>query len=315
MGNNVCSDLGERKKSSSNSVVDGPSTSHRRQQQQQQQRPAVRASSKLIKLIGSSSSSSPSSTCVNPTDCIIAGGTSSSIKMTMDPRHLPVLLTSNPPIPSSFDHLLDYTKNYSLSFDKTTTTSPTMIDFAKHDYRAFCLLVHRDHGAILLHCTRKKKKPPHYQLPGGHVDGVEFNQVLSSSPSKTSTSPDQLEATTNVVTPEQLYKASRIGCAREVYEETGLDFRDRNHEVNSVAVAASYGDENKNEKNDGGEKSTRSLDRFRPLVLYMPATYQEMQQNQSQQKTILPLINEYKHRLFFICEVYDEDFSKTEVSR
>lgn len=312
MGNNVCSDLGEREKSSSNNVVDGPSTSHRHQHQQQ--RPVVRASSKLIKLIGSSSSSSPSSTSINPTDCIVAGGTSSSKKKMMNPRHLPVLLTSNPPIPSSFDHLLDYTKNYSLSFDKTTTTSPTMIDFAKHDYRAFCLLVHRDHGAILLHCTRKKKKPPHYQLPGGHVDGIEFNQVLSSSPSKTSTPQDQLEATTNVVTPEQLYKASRIGCAREVYEETGLDFRDRNHEVNSAAVAASDGDDNNNEKKGGEEKSIRSLDRFRPLVLYTPATYQEMQQDLSQQQTTLPLINEYKQRLFFICEVYDEDFSKTEVS-
>ena len=47
-------------------------------------------------------------------------------------------------------------------------------DFRKKDYRGFIFLVHQDHGLMLLHCTRKKNKPPHWQLPGGHVDEHEF---------------------------------------------------------------------------------------------------------------------------------------------
>jgi hypothetical protein len=27
---------------------------------------------------------------------------------------------------------------------------------------------------MMLHCTRKNKKPPHYQLAGGHIDEFEF---------------------------------------------------------------------------------------------------------------------------------------------
>jgi 8-oxo-dGTP pyrophosphatase MutT (NUDIX family) len=89
----------------------------------------------------------------------------------------------------------------------------TSIDFQSHDYRAFCLLIHPTHGAILLHCTRKKKKPPHYQLPGGHVDQEEFEAVLKGN-----------KAT--CCTPQQLFLASRAACAREIYEETSIDLRD-----------------------------------------------------------------------------------------
>lgn len=166
-----------------------------------------------------------------------------------------------PPLPSNFDHLLDFSKSYSLSFDPKAT-----VDFSKNDYRAFCVLVHREHGALLLHCTRKKRKPPHYQLPGGHVDGVEFHQVCKSS--------SWLRPST-IVTQEELFLASRIGCAREVYEETSMDFRTQ-------------------------------LDRFRPLVLYEPLKYQETQTKKDANRM---LINEYKHRIFFVCEVSDEDFA------
>jgi ADP-ribose pyrophosphatase YjhB (NUDIX family) len=107
---------------------------------------------------------------------------------------------------------------------------------------------------VILHCTRKKRKPPHYQLPGGHVDDCEFKQITKSI--------------SNLVTQEQLYYAARIGCAREVYEETGIDFRNR-------------------------------LEEFLPMVLY------NKEQEDFKNET---LINEYKSRIFFVCEVFDEDF-------
>lgn len=146
-------------------------------------------------------------------------------------------------------HPLEISRRHSISFD-----SRARIDILKNDYRAFCLLIHRKQGGILLHCTRKKRKPPHYQLPGGHVDRGEFNQVTNSL--------------SNLVSQEQLYYAARIGCAREVYEETGIDFRKR-------------------------------LEEFLPLILY--DTKQGGFKNEV-------LINEYKSRIFFVCEVFDEDF-------
>ena len=96
----------------------------------------------------------------------------------------------------SLDYPLKMSQQYSMKFDSKIT-----IDFSDTDYKAFCLLIHKDVGAVLLHCTRKKKKPPHYQLPGGHVDGYEFTQVTKSLSS--------------YVTQEQLYLAARIGCGRE----------------------------------------------------------------------------------------------------
>jgi 8-oxo-dGTP pyrophosphatase MutT (NUDIX family) len=143
------------------------------------------------------------------------------------------------------DHILAVSNNYTLQFDPRVT-----VDFSNIDYRAFCLLLHKEHGAILLHCTRKKKKPPHFQLPGGHVDDVEFKQVCNNL--------------SRTVTQEQLYLASRLGCAREVYEETGIDLR-------------------------------QQLDRLHPLILYRKPHNER-------------LMNEFKHRLFFVCEVLDEDF-------
>jgi hypothetical protein len=50
-------------------------------------------------------------------------------------------------------------------------------DYKNVDYRGFIFVVHEQHGLLLLHCTRKPKKGPHYQLPGGHVDNVEFEDA------------------------------------------------------------------------------------------------------------------------------------------
>ena len=66
-------------------------------------------------------------------------------------------------------------------------------------------------STLLLYCTRKKKKPPHYQLPSGHVDAAEFKQVSHNA--------------SRFVTQEQLYPSTRLGCIREVYKETGIDLR------------------------------------------------------------------------------------------
>ena len=58
-----------------------------------------------------------------------------------------------------------------------SVTMASLVDYKACDYRAFIFVFHNEHGLMLLHCTRKKKKPPHWQLPGGHVDEPEFLQA------------------------------------------------------------------------------------------------------------------------------------------
>jgi 8-oxo-dGTP pyrophosphatase MutT (NUDIX family) len=71
-----------------------------------------------------------------------------------------------------------------------------------------------------LHCTRKKKKGPHFQLPGGHIDEFEFFAAAEqSSDSQT-----------------QLLLAARAGAARELYEETGLDVRNQLDRLEPAAL-------------------------------------------------------------------------------
>jgi len=48
-------------------------------------------------------------------------------------------------------------------------------EYKGRDYRGFVFAVHPEHGMLLLHCTRKPAKGPHFQLPGGHVDDYEFD--------------------------------------------------------------------------------------------------------------------------------------------
>lgn len=57
---------------------------------------------------------------------------------------------------------------------KPKAKSKVLVDYKKKDYRGFIFVVHDEHGMMLLRCTRKKSKPPHWQLPGGHVDEEEF---------------------------------------------------------------------------------------------------------------------------------------------
>lgn len=49
-----------------------------------------------------------------------------------------------------------------------------LVEYRSVDYRGFLFVVHDVHGLLLLRCTRKKSKGPHWQVPGGHVDEAEF---------------------------------------------------------------------------------------------------------------------------------------------
>lgn len=52
---------------------------------------------------------------------------------------------------------------------------PGMVDYlTQQDYRGFLFVVHEQYGLLLLYCSHKVKKGPHYQLPGGHVDRADF---------------------------------------------------------------------------------------------------------------------------------------------
>ena len=58
--------------------------------------------------------------------------------------------------------------------DESVNNDEVLVDYRAKDYRGFVFLVHDEHGLVLLQCAHKKKKPPHWQLPGGHVDEKEF---------------------------------------------------------------------------------------------------------------------------------------------
>jgi len=84
------------------------------------------------------------------------------------------------------------------------------IDYKNIDYRGFIFLVHETYGLALLHCTRKKKKGPHFQLPGGHIDDFEFEAAAKTCGGDRK---------------KQLLEAAKAGAARELWEETGIDVR------------------------------------------------------------------------------------------
>jgi 8-oxo-dGTP pyrophosphatase MutT (NUDIX family) len=73
---------------------------------------------------------------------------------------------------------------------------------------------------MLLFCARKKKKVPHHQLAGGHVDEHEF-LVAAKSSSDCHT---------------QLLLAAQMGAARELFEETGMDLREQLHRLEPAAL-------------------------------------------------------------------------------
>jgi hypothetical protein len=76
----------------------------------------------------------------------------------------------------------------------------------------------------------------------------------------------------------QVQHAGQIGAARELYEETGIDLRDQ-------------------------------LERIRPICLY-----DDRAETSSLRASSSILVNEYKHRLFYILLVTDSDFTTASVS-
>jgi len=62
----------------------------------------------------------------------------------------------------------------SASSTDAPVASRVLVDYKATDYRGFIFVLHENNGIMLLHCNRKKNKPPHWQLPGGHVDEHEF---------------------------------------------------------------------------------------------------------------------------------------------
>mmetsp|Transcript_7459 Transcript_7459/g.14989 ORF Transcript_7459/g.14989 Transcript_7459/m.14989 type:complete len:263 (+) Transcript_7459:173-961(+) len=75
--------------------------------------------------------------------------------------------------------------------------------------RAFIFVSHATYGLLLLEAHKKRKGGRHFQLPGGHVDAYELNQYGDA-------------------------EGSRVAAARELWEETGMDFRDRLYRLSPV---------------------------------------------------------------------------------
>jgi len=96
-----------------------------------------------------------------------------------------------------------------LTTNRKSNMSST-INYNDKEYRSFIFSIHPEHGLLLLHCTRKRKKGDHFQLPGGHVDEPELLAAANSCGGNVK---------------KELEIAGKMGGARELYEETGIDVR------------------------------------------------------------------------------------------
>mmetsp|Transcript_11272 Transcript_11272/g.17212 ORF Transcript_11272/g.17212 Transcript_11272/m.17212 type:complete len:321 (-) Transcript_11272:79-1041(-) len=144
--------------------------------------------------------------------------------------------------------IVDNGIKYDTSTQQIITTqqhykNPTIImsdldhDYTTDDYRAFLFAQHPIHGLLLLYCSRKKNKPPHFQAPGGHVDKEDFNEALTRLQDTTSSSGVDLESSHPL-----LLLACKIGAARELYEETGIDLRNHLDRLQPVQLRKSEKD-------------------------------------------------------------------------
>jgi 8-oxo-dGTP pyrophosphatase MutT (NUDIX family) len=120
------------------------------------------------------------------------------------------------------------------------------------EYRAFLFAVHPQHGFLLLKCRDKKNKGSYWEIPGGHLDDEDFEQAA-----------DQV-----FVKPQQLDLAGKIGVARELFEESGIDIRGEVERLESAVLGSS-------ENNSGAYASLQHL---------------------------------YKDRLFYFLRLEDTDF-------
>ncbi|KAK6588661.1 hypothetical protein RS030_3403 [Cryptosporidium xiaoi] len=82
-------------------------------------------------------------------------------------------------------------------------------------YRSFALVLHVEYGFLLLE-SNKLKKGEQYQFPGGRLDISDFN-IINESLKKSN-----LPSTNPINIEEIVFKSC---AARELYEETGLDYR------------------------------------------------------------------------------------------
>lgn len=113
-------------------------------------------------------------------------------------------------------------------------------DYTTDDYRAFLFAQHPIHGLLLLYCSRKKNKPPHFQAPGGHVDKEDFDEALTRLQDTTTSSSTSVDGVGT--SHPLLLLACKIGAARELYEETGIDLRNRLDRLQPVQLRKSEKD-------------------------------------------------------------------------
>lgn len=86
-------------------------------------------------------------------------------------------------------------------------------------FRSFIIVIHQEYGCLLLKSS-KKNKDNVFQLPGGRLD--EEDLIINQSKVKN----DDYNNKINMVPEEDSFK---VAAARELYEETGIDFRNRLH--------------------------------------------------------------------------------------
>ncbi|KAI2500184.1 hypothetical protein MHU86_14259 [Fragilaria crotonensis] len=156
-----------------------------------------------------------------------------------------------------------------------------LVDYKNADYRGFIFVVHENHGLLLLHCTRKAKKGPHYQLPGGHVDAAEF----------------QAAARTSQDASAQLMIAAQMGAARELFEETGLDVRNELYRMEPAALRNAGGTTTATTTKDG--KSILTCELKHRLYFFLPVTDDDFlstsQSDDDGAKLIAPMTDEGSH--------------------
>jgi 8-oxo-dGTP pyrophosphatase MutT (NUDIX family) len=135
---------------------------------------------------------------------------------------------------------------------------------------------------MLLYCTRKKQKGPHYQLCGGHIDEPEFleaGKCLGHCHGRSFFTKAYkaiffllLQARLSPDPHTQLLIAAQKGAARELFEETGIDMRQQLHRLEPAGL--------------------------RPQII-----------KGKDEKPILTC--EHKKRLYFFLQVSDDDFWST----
>ncbi|KAK9171155.1 NUDIX domain protein [Cryptosporidium meleagridis] len=89
-------------------------------------------------------------------------------------------------------------------------------------FRSFIIVIHQEYGCLLLKST-KKSKYDIFQLPGGRLDEKDLLINLSEANSNSNDNNNN----NNGINPIPTENAFKIAAARELYEETGLDFRNR----------------------------------------------------------------------------------------